>query len=197
MRTITKAADELGVSRTKIYSLIEKLSITTKRGSKNNLIEDSDYEKIKEIILSEKSDAEETKETDNTNGTIEERLKNVLNRDRNVLYGNVSDREYTDLKERITQLEQQIDRKDKQIQEQAHHINEKSVELVESLKANNTLIENNQELAKANTQINLMYAKVLTPPKSEDTITINNDNDNDNDSDKEASWLKKIFKRNK
>jgi hypothetical protein len=199
MRTITKAAEELEVSRTKIYTLIDKLNITTKRGSKTNLIEDEDYIKIKKIILNERIDTvgtidtnNETIETDNkTDETISERLKNVIERDRNNIYGNVTDREYTDLKERIQQLEQQIDRKDQQLQEQAHHIKEKSVELVETLKANNALIENNQELAKANTQINLIYAKVLTPPKTEEAVTIDNDNT------KESSWFSKIFKRNK
>jgi DNA-binding transcriptional MerR regulator len=182
MRTITKAAEELNVSRTKIYNLIEKLDITTKRGSKNNLIEDDDYEKIKEFIENERFDSEETSETVEPNNTIQDRMRNVLDRDRNVLYGNVSDREYTDLKERIKQLEQQIDRKDQQIQEQ-------SGQLMEAMKANTTLIESNKELNMVTSQLNIMVYKTLSAPNAEESITVDNE--------KDSSWLKKIFKKSK
>lgn len=120
MKTVTQAASELGVSRTKIYNEIEKLNINTKKVGKNNYIEDTDFEKIKEVVQSEMIDVEETFET---HETAQERLKDVLERDRNILYGNISDREYTDLKERITFLEEQIKVKDEQINAKDYQIN--------------------------------------------------------------------------
>jgi len=52
-------------------------------------------------------------------------MKNVLERDGNVTWNGMTDREYTDLKERILSLEVQIKIKD----EQLHTIN-KSLKLV-------------------------------------------------------------------
>lgn len=173
MRTITKAAEDLGVSRTKIYSLIERLDIKTKRGSKTNRIEDADFEKMRQIILDEKSDAE---------NSPKERLNEVLQRDRNLLYNDVSDREYTDLKERIEQLEKQIDIKDQQLKEQ-------SGQLTDAMKANSTLVESNTELSRVTTQLNLMVYKALKSPSSEVAATV--------ELNKESSWFKRIFKKNR
>lgn len=169
MLSITKAAEELRVSRTKIYTLINKLGIETKKISKENRISSEDFEKIKKIVSSEQE----------TEDTLNERMKEVINRDRNNIYNNVSDREYTDLKERIKQLEKQIDKKDQQIQDQSEQI-------MESLKANSSLVESNKELNVINSNLNIMVYKTLKPPMNEVSV------------DKEDnSWIKKIFKKKK
>lgn len=176
MLSITKAAEELGVSRTKIYTLINKLGIETKKVSKENRISNEDFERIKKIVLSEQDEDEEIEETAN------ERMKEVINRDRNNVYNNVSDREYTDLKERIKQLEKQIDKKDQQIQDQAGQI-------MESLKANSGLVESNKELNVINSNLNIMVYKTLNPPMNE--ISVDKEENEDN------SWIRKIFKKKK
>lgn len=173
MKSITKAAEELGVSRTKIYTLLKNSKIETKKVSKENLISDEDFEKIKKIVLNESN---EQLNSDETNELVDERMKNILDRDRNNIYSNISDREYTDLKERIRQLEQQIDRKDKQIQEQ-------SEQLIESLKANSNLIE-------SNSQLNIMVYKTLNPPQSNECIVEVAVDKSEND-----SWIKRFFKK--
>lgn len=176
--TITKAAEELNVSRTKIYSLIKKLSIETKKVSKENLISDNDFKKLEEIILNEQYELNEENNTNQTNQTTS-RMKNVIDRDRNNIYGNISDREYTDLKERIKQLESQIDRKDQQIKEQ-------SEQLIESLKANSSLVESNKELSIINSKLNLMS---INPPINESSL------ESAIDKEEEPSWFKKLFKK--
>jgi len=110
MRTITQAAEELKVSRKKIYNEIEKLNIVTTKEGKNNYISDEDYIKLKMRI---KGQIEDT----------QERTRNVLERDRSMIGGNLSDREYVDLKERIGFLEEQINMKDQQIQAKDYQIN--------------------------------------------------------------------------
>lgn len=107
MRTITQAAEELGVSRKKIYNDISKLNIDTNKDGKNNYISDDDFNSIKEYITKR----------------AKERTKNVLERDRNMLGNNISDREYTDFKERIKFLEEQIQIKDQQLQSKDYQIN--------------------------------------------------------------------------
>ncbi len=177
MRTVTQAATELGVSRTKIYNEIEKLNIITKKVSKNNYIEDVDFEKIKEIVHGEMV------ETNKTNETVQERLKDVLERDRNALYGNISDREYTDLKERIKHLEQQLEKKDQQIQDQADS-------LIEAMKFNNTLLDTNNKLIETNSKLNVMTYQLLESSNSEESITVETDQQT-------TSWLKRVFKKKK
>ena len=103
MRTITQVAGELGVSRKKIYNEIKKLRINTKKESKNNYVEDKDF-----LII--KCDIQE--QTQSSSKCAEERLKDVMERDRNVTEHNMNDREYTDLKERIFSLEEKIKIKD-------------------------------------------------------------------------------------
>jgi DNA-binding transcriptional regulator YhcF (GntR family) len=100
MRTITEASNQLGVSRKKIYNEVERLNIKTTKEGKNNYITDDDFERIKECI---------------TEQSTRKRIMDVLERDRNMTEGHISDREYMDLKERITFLEEQIKAKDNQI----------------------------------------------------------------------------------
>jgi hypothetical protein len=114
MRTITQVANELVVSRKKIYNEIKNLKINTKKESKNNYVEDNDF-----LII--KCDIQE--QTQNSSKCAEERLKNVLERDRNVMDHKINDREYTDLKERIFSLEEKIKIKDGQLQAKDHQIN--------------------------------------------------------------------------
>lgn len=114
MRTITQAAEELNVSRKKIYNELSKLKIETTKEGKNNYISDKDYMLLKERVTERK-----TERTQNT----KTRMENILNRDRSMLIGNLSDREYVDLKERITFLEEQIKVKDKQLQDKDYQIN--------------------------------------------------------------------------
>lgn len=102
MRSITHAADELGVSRKKVYNEIERLNISTSKEGKNNYITDKDFGRIKQKI-------------ENENQSALNRVKNVLEHDRSMIGGNLSDREYIDLKERIAFLERQLNIKDGQI----------------------------------------------------------------------------------
>lgn len=114
MRTITQVAEELGVSRKKIYSEVERLKIITKKDGKSNYIEDSDFIRIKAEI----------EVRSGTNKSVPaERLENVLERDRYVSEEHVSDREYTDLKERIKSLEEQLRVKDEQLKDRDMQIN--------------------------------------------------------------------------
>lgn len=113
-RTITQAAKELNVSRKKIYNEIEKLKIQTEKEGKNNYISNDDFKLIEERI------EEQTEEyIDNT----QERTKNVLERDRSMIGGTLTDREYVDLKERISFLEEQINTKDEQIKVKDYQLN--------------------------------------------------------------------------
>lgn len=137
MRTITQVADELGVSRKKIYNEIEKLKINTKKDGKSNYIEDKDF-------LAIKSDIQEKTEENST--CTQERLRNVLERDRVLIRNGLTDREYTDLKERIVSLEEQLKIKDEQLQSKDHQIN--------------GLIQSNYNLTRA-----------LNPPESEMAAT--------------------------
>lgn len=113
MRTITQAAEELNVSRKKIYNEISKLKIKTTKEAKNNYISDKDFKKLKERIEEQQEQNVDTKS----------RINNILERDRSMLIGNLSDREYIDLKERIHFLEEQIKVKDKQLQDKDYRIN--------------------------------------------------------------------------
>lgn len=137
MRTITQVASELEVSRKKIYNEIEKLKIKTIKESKNNYIEDADFLMIKDNI----------EESKHSSDCARERLRNVLERDRNVVENGIPDREYTDLKERILSLEDKINVKDKQLQAKDNQIN--------------GLI-----------QINLNMTKALNPPADEIAATV-------------------------
>lgn len=154
MKSITKAADELGVSRTKIYTLLKNLDIETKKISKENLISDEDFKRIQEYVLNEQYelDKENSDEIKESSDIGKERIKGMIDRDRNMFYGKISDREYSDLKERIQQLETQIDRKDQQLKE-------KDVQLNESLKANTI-----------NSQLNFMIMKTLPQVSQADNV---------------------------
>lgn len=122
MRTITQVANELGVSRKKIYNEIKKLEINTKKESKNNYIEDKDFLTIKCDIHGQ---------AESSSDCAQKRLGNVLDRDRNAM----TDREYIDLKERILFLEKQIEIKDDQLQVKNYQIN--------------GLLQNNLNMSKA------------------------------------------------
>ncbi|MGK0467576.1 hypothetical protein [Clostridium sp.] len=122
MRTITQAANELGVSRKKIYNEIEKLNININKKSKNNNIEDKDFLAIKCDIQGQ---------TESSSDCAQKRLGNVLERDRNAM----TDREYIDLKERILFLEKQIEIKDEQLQVKNYQFN--------------GLLQNNSNMSKA------------------------------------------------
>lgn len=110
MKTITQTAEDLGVSRKKIYNEIEKLNIQTIKDGKNNFLNDTDYIRIKEQIEEQQQ-------------CTKERIKNVLERDRDMIGNNVSDREYTDLKEQINFLKKQLDEKDEQLKAKDYQIN--------------------------------------------------------------------------
>jgi hypothetical protein len=178
MKSITEASSELDVSRTKIYGLINKLNIKTKKISKNNLIEDIDFDNIKKIILDERNELTMYSSTSGTNKTPNERLKDVLDRDRNILYNKVSDREYTDLKERISFLEKQMKTKDEQLTTKDVQIKEKDYQL-------NGLIQSNFNLTKS-----LSSSKTLN---IEDELSVTDIDIKKNGEKK--SWFKKIFRR--
>ena len=161
MRTITEAANELNVSRKKIYNYIAKLGIQTVKNSNGNFIEDKDFNKLKvEIKASIKEDVPED---------VLERTRNVLERDRFMTGEHVSDREYSDLKERIEFLESQISVKDEQLQTKDEQIKAKDGQI-------NGLI-----------QSNFNFSKALLPPVNEQAITV--------EEPENKSWIKKIFKR--
>jgi hypothetical protein len=120
MRTITQAADELQVSRKKIYNEIKKLNVNTKKDSKSNYIQDKDFITIKYDI--QEKPQNNSKCAEERSGTVPERDRNVPERSRNVQW-NITDREYTDLKERIFSLEEKIKIKDSQLQAKDHQIN--------------------------------------------------------------------------
>ena len=107
MHTITEAASELNVSRKKIYNHIFKLGIVTIKDSKGNYIKDDDFELLKADVLKD----------------VRERAEHIVERDRDMLGNNISDREYTDLKERIRFLQDQLIIKDKQIQDKDYQLN--------------------------------------------------------------------------
>lgn len=113
-RTITEAAKELNVSRKKIYNEIEKLKITTEKEGKNNYLSDDDFKLIEERI---------EEQTEEYIDKAQERTKNVLERDRSMIGGTLTDREYVDLKERISFLEEQINTKDEQIKVKDYQLN--------------------------------------------------------------------------
>lgn len=141
MRTITQVADELEVSRKKIYNEIQRLKIVTIKESKSNYIEDKDFLVIKNYI----------QEQDNNTNSAKERMRNVLERDRELRNG-MSDREYTDLKERIASLEEQIKNKDEQLQARDNQIN--------------GLIQSNFNLTRAlNPPMDEMAATTIEPEK--------------------------------
>lgn len=173
MKSITETSSELGVSRTKIYGLINKLNIKTKKISKNNLIEDIDFETIKNFILDEQNGLTQNSSTSGTSQTSNERLKDVLDRDRNILYNKISDREYTDLKERICFLENQIKATDVQIKEKDYQLN--------------GLIQSNFNLTKS-----------LSSPKNiniEDETAVTDVDIKKNV--KKESWFKRVFQKTK
>lgn len=129
MKTITQVAEELNVSRKKIYNEVERLNIKTTKEGKNNYISIEDYNRIKERI------EEQNKERMQNN---QERIKSVLERDRSMIRGNISDREYVDLKERISFLEGQLNIKDEQLQAKDFQINgliQSNINISKSLQA--------------------------------------------------------------
>lgn len=136
MRTITQVAEELKVSRRKIYDENEKLGIKTIKEGRNSFVTDTDFLKISK-------DLETYKETF---GNAKERVSNVLERDRNIIENHISDREYTDLKERITSLEEQLKMRDeqfiKQLQSKDEQIQAKDYQI-------NGLIQSNFNFTKA------------------------------------------------
>lgn len=140
MRTITQASNELGVARRKIYEEIEKLQIKVTKEGRNSCLSDHDYLRI-ELDLQQNINVQK------------ERLNNVLERDRYTNSNNISDREYTDLKERISSLEQQIKIKDEQIQTKDEQLQAKDYQL-------NGLIQSNLNITKA-----------LNPPRDEMAAT--------------------------
>lgn len=117
MINITNASKELSVSRTKIYKEIERLKIKPIKKGKNNFISDDDFKQIKKHIV------DETTVQNQYDSNTTERTKNVLGRDRSMIIGELSDREYVDLKERIQFLEEQIKTKDGQLQAKDFQIN--------------------------------------------------------------------------
>lgn len=114
MRTITQAAEQLNVSRKKIYNEIQKLNIETRKEGKNSYIPDDDFERLKARIREQMEEHAQS---------TQERTRNVLERDRSMIEGKLSDREYVDLKERIDFLEGQINIKDQQLQAKDYQIN--------------------------------------------------------------------------
>lgn len=164
MRTITEASNELDVSRKKIYNYIKKLDIKTIKDSNGNFIEDKDFDKLKIEIKASIKDNNKDEMTEN----VRERAKNVLERDRSIVMGKISDREYVDLKDRIMFLENQLGVKDKQIQVKDEQIRAKDGQI-------NGLIQSNYNFSQA----------LLPPP--EQAITVE-------EAPKE-SWIKRKFKR--
>lgn len=157
MRTITQAAEELNVSRTKIYNEIKNLNIETKKEGKNNYLNEDDFKRIKEHI-------------EEQNGhSAQERIKDVLERDRNMIGNNITDREYTDLKERISFLESELKIRNEELKSRDYQIN--------------GLIQSNFNLSKA-----LPSAKEDNSVESETATT-------DIKDEKKESWFKRMFKK--
>lgn len=156
MRTITQAAEELNVSRTKIYNEIKNLNIETKKEGKNNYLNEDDFKRIKTHI-----------EEQNSNST-QERMRDVLERDRDMIGNNISDREYTDLKERISFLESELKIRNEELKARDYQIN--------------GLIQSNFNLSKA------------LPSAKEDPIE-NETAATDIKDEKKESWFKRMFKK--
>jgi DNA-binding transcriptional MerR regulator len=111
MRTITEAANELNVSRKKIYNYIAKLSIDTTKNSSGNYIKDEDFVTLKEQILLSHNNGVPLDERN-----VPEHEKDVPERNTDNIH-NLSNREYKDLKERIHFLEDQLKAKDMQLKD--------------------------------------------------------------------------------
>lgn len=78
---------------------------------------------------------------------------------RSMINGNLSDREYVDLKERISFLEKQLNIKDEQIQEKDFQINEliqSRFKFYKTLKSGDEYVEKNQ---KKNSWISKLFRK--------------------------------------
>lgn len=159
MYRITDAAVELKVSRTKIYSLIKKLDIKTFKDNTGNYIQDDDFLIIKKFVQKEnKRDVQKH---------VFVRTKDVLERDRNMEYNNLNDREYTDLKEQVDFLKEQLKTKDVQI-----HV--KDVQIQAKDNQINGLI-----------QANMNFSKALMPPETAITVQ----------EDQKQPWYKRFFKK--
>lgn len=151
MRNITKASRELGVSRTKVYKEIKTLKIQSVKNGKNNLISDEDFYRIKDHIEAENEQQ----------GNTSKRIKDVLERDRSMINGNLSDREYVDLKERISFLEKQLNIKDDQIQEKDFQINgliQSTFKFYKTLKSGDEYVDV-EENQKKNSWISKLFRK--------------------------------------
>jgi len=148
MRTITQAAEELKVSRRKIYDENEKLGIKIIKEGRNSFITDADFLKI----------SKDLKNHNEMFGNVKERLDSVLERDRYTLNEKVTDREYTDLKERISFLEKQIGNKDENLKDQ--------------LKIKDEQIQAKDNQINGLIQSNFNLTRVLSPPMDEVAATI-------------------------
>lgn len=157
MRTITQAAEELNVSRKKIYNEIEKLNIKTQKEGKNNYLIEDDFERIKVHI---------EKQTNN----VQERLKNVSEHERDINRNNISDREYTNLKETISFLQDQLKAKDEQLKIKDEQIKSKDYQI-------SGLI-----------QSTFNFSKMLNPPTEQALSNLEKD-------EKKVSWFKSMFKK--
>jgi len=147
MRTITQVAEELKVSRRKIYDENGKLGIKTIKEGRNSFITDADFLKISRDLETYKD----------TFSNVKERVGNVLERDRNIIYSNMSDREYTDLKERITSLEEQLKMRDEQF--------------IKQLQSKDEQIQTKDYQINGLIQSNFNFTKALNPPLEEVAVT--------------------------
>lgn len=85
--------------------------------------------------------------------------QNELKMFRSMINGNLSDREYVDLKERISFLEKQLNIKDEQIQEKDFQINgliQNRFKFYKTLKSGDEYVEKNQ---KKNSWISKLFRK--------------------------------------
>jgi hypothetical protein len=152
MRTVTQVAEELVISRKRVYSLIQKLSIKTTKDGRNNFIDDNEFERIKNEVINSKGN------------NIKERLKNVLERDGYVTGDRISDREYTDFKEQITFLQEKLKSKDEQLKM-------RDEQFIGQLQVKDEQIKSKDYQINGLIQSNFNFTKALNPPFEEVAVT--------------------------
>jgi flagellar capping protein FliD len=152
MRTITQVAEELVISRKRVYSLIQRLNIKTTKDGRNNFIENNEFERIKNEVINSKDN------------NIKKRLKNVLERDVYVTGGGISDREYTDFKEQITFLQEKLKSKDEQLKM-------RDEQFIGQLQVKDEQIKSKDYQINGLIQSNFNFTKALNPPFEEVAVT--------------------------
>lgn len=226
MRSISDAAKDLQVSRTKIYTLIKNCNFETKDTLNKKYIKDEDFEKMKEIISYENSDnqfnkdnlineikssktvklnsSNETVSPDNTHNTHKTAKKETDTPETSnpeIRLNNILNRDRYIINSNISDreyvdLKERIDFLESQLHVKDHQLKEKDNQLSEALKSNNNLIDTNKTLLQFNA---LKTAKFLNTEDVETKDVEFSPNKDEKFSKKRFSFFRNItniFKKN-